>query len=138
MACCWQRRVRGERSPLPSFAFETIFSERSEDRHRCARYHRGRYIATDIYHLPATPLPYVRSSVHMYACIARRLASRSSFRYPFASRLFETTRTSRYVQPRVHPIWIAGLASGADDYHFLSPSSTIKTVRRPYPLWTTD
>lgn len=58
-------------------------------------WHRESDISRPIYITRrATRLPYVRfqASVHMYACIARGLASRSSFRYPLASRLFEGRR----------------------------------------------
>lgn len=73
-------------SPLSlSNPFSDRYGPKIEPWHRESDISRPIYITR-----PSTRLPYVRS-VHMYACIARRLASRSSFRYPFASRLFEGT-----------------------------------------------
>ena len=89
--------------------------------------YRGRYISL------GEPLDFHTSapeSVHMYACIARGLASRSSFRYPFPSRLFEatttktmTTTTTTKTTTRVVPVRRSFVseadrpASGASHYH---------------------
>lgn len=92
-----------------------------------------------------TRLPYVRSTVHMYAYIARGLTSRSSFRYQLAWRLFEERRrrSERLRPPRwpgryIHASYLAPIdrpASGANDYHLGHfPSRTSPRLNGPSTL----
>lgn len=99
--CCLQRECvawRRGRHLFPTRLSLSPSLSLHPQRPKIESWHRESDISRPIYITRrATRLPYVRfeASVHMYACIARGLASRSSFRYPLASRLFEGTRRAR-------------------------------------------